>query len=122
VLFDQCAARGWRRIVLYGAGDLAEIAVLSAGESAIEVCCVVDGAQAGRRCAGVPIVADFARARLAAEPDGFDGVVVTDTQVPQASFDALIATAKENGLAPASIVAPSLLSISRLAAAEASAP
>src|SRR3954452_22492529 len=30
-LFAACAARGWRRVVLFGGGDLAEIAVLSAG-------------------------------------------------------------------------------------------
>src|SRR5215471_16144553 len=48
-LFRQCEARGWRRVALYGAGDLAEIAILSAGETAIEVLCVVDQEWAGRR-------------------------------------------------------------------------
>src|SRR5436309_7009255 len=33
VLLRQCTALGWRRVALYGAGDLAEIVVLSAGES-----------------------------------------------------------------------------------------
>src|SRR5213592_4540261 len=59
VLLRQCAARGWRRVALYGAGDLAEIAVLSAGESGIEVVCVIDLEAAGRRCAGLPVVADL---------------------------------------------------------------
>ena len=50
-------------MALYGAGDLAEIAVLSAGESEIEVVCVIDPARAGGRCGGVPIVADLAAAQ-----------------------------------------------------------
>src|SRR5437763_16319457 len=39
-LLQECAARGWTRVALCGAGDLAEVAVLSAGESEIEVVCV----------------------------------------------------------------------------------
>src|SRR5881394_1396207 len=35
-LLQECAARGWTRVALCGAGDLAEVAVLSAGESEIE--------------------------------------------------------------------------------------
>jgi hypothetical protein len=45
-LFRQCEARGWRTVALYGAGDLAEIAILSAGAATTEVLCVVD--QEGR--------------------------------------------------------------------------
>ena len=111
VLFQQCAALGWRRVALYGAGDLAEIAVLSAGESEIEVACIIDPAQAGERCAGVPVVADLA----AAEADGaLDGVILTDTQAPQLRFDELAARAPQHGLTAACIIAPSLLGISRL--------
>jgi DNA-binding MarR family transcriptional regulator len=111
VLFQQCAALGWRRVALYGAGDLAEIAVLSAGESEIEVVCIIDPEQAGGRCAGVPVVADIG----AAEADGaLDGVIVTDTQAPQLRFNELVLVALEHGLAASCILAPSLLGISRL--------
>ena len=41
-LFRYCEALGWRNVALYGASDLAEIAVLSAGETAVEVLCVID--------------------------------------------------------------------------------
>ena len=41
-LFRQCEALGWRKVALYGAGDLAEIAILSASETAVEVVCVID--------------------------------------------------------------------------------
>jgi DNA-binding MarR family transcriptional regulator len=109
-LLQECAARGWRRVALYGAGDLAEIAVLSAGDSEIGVACVIDSARAGGRCVGVPIVADLA---AALELGGVDGVILTDTLAPQTLFDELIASAPAYGLAAACIVVPSLLGISR---------
>ncbi len=112
VLLRQCAARGWRRVALYGAGDLAEIAVLSAGESGIEVACVIDAAEAGRRCAGLPIVADLAAARLASGPGGLDGIILTDTEAPQASFEQVLASAARHGFAAGSVVAPTLLGVS----------
>jgi DNA-binding MarR family transcriptional regulator len=112
-LLQQCAARGWRRVALYGAGDLAEIAVLSAGEAAIEVACVIDASQPGRRCAGLPVVADLAAAWLVAGPGGLDGVILTDTHAPQGRFEQLLASAAEHGLSACSILAPSLLGVSR---------
>src|SRR5882724_4629834 len=57
-LLRQCEASGWRTVALYGAGDLAEIAILSAGETAIEVLCVIDPERSGHRCGGLPVVAD----------------------------------------------------------------
>lgn len=112
VLLRQCAARGWRRVVLYGAGDLAEIAVLSAGEAGLEVLCVIDPEAAGRSCAGLPIHADLGAARQAAGESGFDGVILTDTRAPQARFEELSAAAAAHGLAACRIVAPSLLGVS----------
>lgn len=115
LLFRQCAAMGWCKVTLYGAGDLAEIAVLSAGESEIEVLCIIDPAQAGRRSAGVPIVVDVAAAR---DCGVFDGIILTDTRSPQASFDALMASAAEHGFPQSSILAPSLLGITRASSRE----
>lgn len=115
-LFRQCEAQGWRTVALYGAGDLAEIAVLSAAETVVEVLCIIDPAQAGRHCGGHPIVPDLAAARLHAGPRGLDGIVVTDTRTPQASFDDLLSAVEVDGLAPGRIVAPSLLHISPISA------
>jgi hypothetical protein len=111
-LLHHCSASGWRRVALFGAGDLAEIAVLSAGEAAIEVACIIDPAEGGGRCAGLPVVAALAEAQLHAGAERLDGVVVTDTRAPQASFDGLVASAAAHGLPPSSIVAPKLLGIS----------
>jgi DNA-binding MarR family transcriptional regulator len=113
VLLRRCAERGWRRVALYGAGDLAEIAVLSAGEAGIEVICVIDLGEAGSRCAGVPVVADLAAARLAVGPEGLDGVILTDTIAPQSRFEQLLASAPEHGLAACCVLAPNLLGVSR---------
>jgi DNA-binding MarR family transcriptional regulator len=109
-LLSYYSAAGWRRVALYGAGDLAEIAVLSAGETAIEVVAVIDTAEVGRRCAGLPTVATLADAQRLA--GALDGVVVTDTRTPQASFEVLLGMAGAHGLAPDCIVAPKLLGIS----------
>jgi DNA-binding MarR family transcriptional regulator len=111
-LFQQCEARGWRTVALYGAGDLAEIAILSAGETAIEVLCVVDQEQAGRHCGGLPVVADVEAALGRSGPRRLDGIIVTDTQAPQTNFERLLSVAELSG----SVVAPSLLRISPTAA------
>ncbi len=110
-LLQECAARGWTRVALCGAGDLAEVAVLSAGESEIEVVCVIDPARAGGRCVSVPIVGDLAAAQ---QQGAFDGVILTDTQAPQRRFDELIASGPAYGLSAVCVVAPNLLGISRL--------
>jgi len=116
-LLRQCEALGWRKVALYGAGDLAEIAILSAGETAVDVICVIDSHSAGRHCGGLPVVPDLAAALARTDPRGLDGIIVTDTQSPQASFDILSSLAPLSGLAPCSVVAPSLLHITQHIAA-----
>jgi DNA-binding MarR family transcriptional regulator len=111
-LFRQCEARGWRGVALYGAGDLAEIAILSAGETAIEVLCVIDAEWTGRRCGGLPVVADIDAALMRSGPRRLDGIIVTDTRAPQANFERLLSVAELSGWASGSVVAPSLLRIS----------
>lgn len=112
-LFDHCAAQGWARALLVGAGDLAEIAILSAGETSVAVVCVVDPATAGRPCAGRPVVPDLDAAFDLAGPDGIDVVVVTDLRAPQQTFERLNADIGRFGLAPGRVLAPELLRISR---------
>jgi DNA-binding MarR family transcriptional regulator len=111
-LLLQCAERGWRRIALYGVGDLAEIMVLSASESSIEMVCIVAEDLPRRRCAGLPVVRDLAAARLAAGSAGLDGVILTDTEAPQARFEQLHAQAAAHRFAADRILAPTLLGLS----------
>lgn len=114
-VFRHCEAAGWRNVALYGAGDLAEIAILSAAETAVEVACVIDSTTHARRCGGRPIVPDLAAA-MADDSRPLDGIILTDTQAPQASFDSLLAMVRRSGLAECAVLAPSLLHISPAAA------
>jgi hypothetical protein len=110
-LLADCAAAGWRRIALCGAGELAEIAVLSAGDAGTEIVCVIDAERAGRRCGGVPVLADLAAAQAYAGTAPLDGVILTDTGAPQARFEELLSAARRHGLRADQVVAPSLLGI-----------
>jgi DNA-binding MarR family transcriptional regulator len=110
-LFRHCESLGWQYVALYGASDLAEIAILSAGETTVDVLCVIDSEAQSRRCGGRPIVADLSTATSDATRP-LDGVILTETQAPQASFETLLATARRNGLAESSVLAPSLLRVS----------
>jgi DNA-binding MarR family transcriptional regulator len=110
-LFRHCEALGWQNVALYGASDLAEIAILSAGETTVDVRCVIDSRAQSRRCGGRPIFADLAAA-MSDDSRSLDAVILTDTRAPQASFDALLAMARRSGLAEYSVLAPSILHIS----------
>jgi hypothetical protein len=112
VLLRQCEARGWRTVALFGAGDLAEIAILSATETAIEVLCVIDLDEPGRRCGGLPVVADIETALERAGHRGLDGIIVTDTRAPQSNFDHLRSAAGLGRGLGDRVVSPSLLRIS----------
>lgn len=114
----HCAAQGRRRVVLYGIGELAEIAALSAGDSGVEIVCVIDETAAVKRWAALPVVADLAAARRCAAPHPIDGIVLTDTRNPQASFERLRRLAVEEGLPAEGVVAPHLLGISKTRSAE----
>ncbi|HWI29108.1 MAG TPA: winged helix-turn-helix transcriptional regulator [Stellaceae bacterium] len=101
-----CDARGWRRLVLVGTGDLAEIAVLSATETGVEIVAIIGGE--GERCAGRPVVRELSSVGGAA----LDALIVTDTSAPQARFEEMLAAAAERSLPAERVLAPELLRIS----------
>lgn len=112
-LLDTAARQGWRRVVLVGAGELAEIAILSASESPLAVVCIADGGAAMRQCAGVSVVGDIAEAvRLGRADGGIDGFVITDTQAPQAAYEATLDRVAAEGFGAGRVVAPPMLRIS----------
>jgi DNA-binding MarR family transcriptional regulator len=101
-VFTCCAAAGSRRIVLCGAGELAEIAILAAIGMNVEIVGVLDRETNQVRVAGLPVVrslADIARD---------DVLVITDGRKPQEIYDQLLASAGAERL-----YAPALLRISR---------
>ncbi|MEM9683019.1 MAG: winged helix-turn-helix transcriptional regulator [Pseudomonadota bacterium] len=112
-LLDDANRRTWRRVVLFGDGDLAEIAVLSASESAVDIVCVVDPSGLRDRCAGIVVVGTLEDAVHEADPSGgIDGIFITDTQAPQEAYETAVGSARAHGLSAARVLAPSMLRIS----------
>jgi len=101
-LLADCRARGWRRIALVGAGDLAEIAALCAAEHPIEIAGILDHDRAGGTFGSLRVVNDLAAL------GAIDGVILTDLAEPQRMFDELAAA-----IGADQVLAPKLLNISR---------
>src|SRR5712692_6044723 len=101
VLFAECAASGWTRLALCGAGELAEIAMLCAESHAVQLIGLVE-ASGGPGVGRLPLVADL---KALAEPDA---VIITDQRTPQQTYERLIAL-----LPRERVLAPRLLNISR---------
>jgi DNA-binding MarR family transcriptional regulator len=80
-LFEHCLNRGWRRVALYGTGDLAEIMTLSARDYPVALTAVVSREPGQTEFAGLPVVADVPG------PAEVDAVIVCDIGKPQAAYD-----------------------------------
>jgi DNA-binding MarR family transcriptional regulator len=84
-VFARCAAAGARRVILCGAGELAEIATLAANGVDVELIGVYDRETNQVRVAGLPVVRDVGDL-------GADAVlVITDGQKPQELYEMLTA-------------------------------
>ena len=102
-LLSAAASRGWRRAALCGVGELSEVAAICAADAAIQLVGVIDLPRTGRqRHAGLPVLPDLARA------GAIDGVILTDFQEAQSTYDAI-----SGALAPARILVPPMLSMDR---------
>jgi predicted transcriptional regulator len=93
--FQRCEARGWKRVVLCGVSDLAEIASLRAQEHDIEIAAVYDPQLAQER---------FLDREVVAAIDGcppFDVCLLTNLSDPQATYADLVAqVSRERVLVP----------------------
>lgn len=78
-LLDRAEASGFARIVVIGAGDLAEIATLSTHDREIRIVAVIDPASNQGRVAGVPVL------RSLAEAAPFDAALIADIRDPEAA-------------------------------------
>ena len=95
-------ARGFVRIVLAGASDLAEIAAICALTAGVKIVAVVDPKCGIRSFAGVPAFASFDQV-----PEGFDVVLLTDpTDVSQTYRSAVERFGAERVILPAFLSAP----------------
>jgi hypothetical protein len=100
-LFAECETRGWIRIALCGAGELAEIAMLCRDSHAVILTGLVEPAQ-GASVGRLPVVDDIA----ALAP--VDAVMITDQRTPQRTYDRMVAV-----LPRERVLTPRLLNISR---------
>lgn len=110
-VFETCVNRGWRRLALAGASELAEIAVLGLHDIEIQVFGIIDPDGGASYC-GLRVVPDLAAALQECGKDGLDAIIMTDMRAPQERFDALIAEAACKGIPAERILAPDLLRIS----------
>ncbi len=85
VLFLHAERQGTRKIVLVGAGELAEIAVLAAHDVDLSICAILDEADNRNRIAGCQVV------RSLDEAGAFDAVVLTEMRLPQESYERIAA-------------------------------
>jgi DNA-binding MarR family transcriptional regulator len=99
--FTRCASSGHKRVVLCGAGELAEIATLAAYGSGVTLVAVLDSDTNQARVAGLPVI------RSIDKLDAGDVVVITDGRNPQQTYDRFAAV-----LAPERVLVPPFLRIS----------
>ena len=115
-LLRDDAQQSLRRCVLVGDGDLAEIAVLSAGDANVEILCVVDGVSSRDRCAGRPVVSTLqAAADLAEKRGGIELYMITDVQTPQTTYEAVALAVTEADVQECRVLVPELLRVIRRA-------
>lgn len=104
-LLQACERRGWRRVVLVGDGELAEVTVIAAMETGVELVAVVAPGCNATRLAGVRVVG---RLDDAGE---VDAVLVTDIRAAQEVYERL-----RGAVADERILTPELLHVTRRAA------
>jgi DNA-binding MarR family transcriptional regulator len=98
---ETARERGYARIVLIGASDLAEIAAICALDSGFVITAVVDADLEAKRFAGAPVVRDM---DLLTSPP--DAVLVTDMRAAAATVRAAVAK-----FGPERVLVPALLGV-----------
>jgi DNA-binding MarR family transcriptional regulator len=86
-LFVRLEKKGVRRVVFYGASDLAEIAFLSLQETAIDLVAVVDERNLGKKVVGCKVTDSRGIAKVS-----FDRIVVTDDTHRDLILDTLMSS------------------------------
>jgi hypothetical protein len=80
-LFARLQALGIHRVVLVGRGELAEIAILAAIETGVEIVGLLDSESNNERLYGMAVL------RRLDESEDSSALVITDSREPQAAFD-----------------------------------
>lgn len=111
-IFERFAVRGQTRIVLFGASELAESALLSSREVAVDIVGLVDPSRAGESYIGFPVVA-----ALSDVPGGFDAVAFCEMRNSQSAYAFVLETLSRAGLGGDRLLAPAVLRLNAAARA-----
>lgn len=99
---DRCLQRGWKRVVLVGTGELAELASLASHASGLPLVGIIDERLNDSQFCGLRVFNSFD------EAGQIDAVIITDSENPQQTFDRLV-----NIFSEEKILTPSILHVSR---------
>ena len=102
LLFQNGQRAGFRRFVLVGRGEVAEIALLAALEADAELVGILDREANTDRLHGLPVL------RSLDEAEAWDALVITESRHPQEAFERLRGTFQER-----QVLAPPFLRIVR---------
>jgi DNA-binding MarR family transcriptional regulator len=81
-IFEEASAQGFKRLVLAGKSDLAEIAILCGVEAGATIVAIVDPRSESSRFVGVEVVNAYSDVG-----GGFDAIIVTDVARAHASHE-----------------------------------
>jgi len=110
--FRGCTAAGKTTIFLAGAGDFAEIAILSAlNAEGSRPLAVIDREGHAESCAGIPVVASLDRASAMAGRRPPQAILLTDLTDPKATLRDIRAEVAARGLPGSLIHVPRILNI-----------
>lgn len=84
-VYDEAQACGHTRVALFGAGELAEIATLSALDNGIKILAVIHPGSNQGLCSGVPVFNTLDTTKGL----DIDAVVITSIDAPQAAYELL---------------------------------
>lgn len=101
-VLNAARARGFTRIVLAGASDLAEIATICAIDIGVQIVAVVDPHSAHSRFVGVPVLPSFDQV-----PEEFHAIIVTELKTANDTFADAVGR-----FGPNRVLAPALLGLS----------
>lgn len=85
-LYEQIQAQGHKRVLLFGAGELAEIAIMSAQEMDVELLAVVQSGCNLENFSGLPVYSTMD----GMADDAVDAVVITSSDTPQQAYEDLL--------------------------------
>ncbi|HAD88175.1 MAG TPA: MarR family transcriptional regulator [Rhodospirillaceae bacterium] len=103
--FRYCATRGWRRVVLIGATELAEIASLATAGTDVQIVGILDP---GRNVAAFCNIPVFQSLESVPSPNRPNAAIVTDMTNPQLAFDKLTALMPDDR-----VLAPKFMRLTR---------